>query len=97
MAEPPGLPPPASDVTTFAQRPADHVGVGDGVTERPLVGDSDTECDIDCVGDAMGDSDGVIDRPRVGDSDGDGDGVTGGQVTGPAVMTRTRLLSKTKM
>ena len=53
---------------------------GDGVTERPVVGDLDAETD--------GDGDAALER------DGDGvavrDGVGGGHVTGPAAMTRTR-------
>ena len=60
--------------------PGDHDGVGDGVTERPLVGDDEAEAEAD----REGDTDGIDESVAVHD------GVGGGQATGPDTMTRTR-------
>ena len=78
------------------------LGDGDGDAERPTLGDAvrlsvidrvregDGDVDTVGVGNIDGDSEGVgeddVDGVTVRDSDG------GGQVTGPAVMTRTKLL-----
>jgi hypothetical protein len=66
--------------------PGDHDGDGDGVTERPLVADGDTERDGESDGDGEIDVDGVT--VREGDVD--------GQRTGAIATTRTWRLSASK-
>ena len=57
---PPGLPPPATVITTPVHMPGDQDGDGEG--------DNDGKTDADTDGDAATEGDGVTDSPLVGET-----------------------------